>query len=71
MGQQMSGPDNSNGKSIRHELEGWGSSSPKVKTFSVSKTWHFHKNIMHIIYYQHFQHFNNGTLNASKGIIAA
>ena len=24
MGQQMSGPDSSNGESIRHESEGWG-----------------------------------------------
>ena len=28
MGQQMSGPDSSNGKSIRHESDGWGIESP-------------------------------------------
>ena len=28
MGQQMSGPDDSNGFSIRHESEGWGFESP-------------------------------------------
>ena len=30
MGQQMSDPDSSNGQSIRHESEGWGSSPPQV-----------------------------------------
>ena len=29
MGQQMSGPDSSIGKSIWHESEGWGFESPK------------------------------------------
>ena len=28
MGQQVSGPDSSNGQSIRHEFEGWGFESP-------------------------------------------
>ena len=28
MGQQMSGPDSSNGTSIWHESEGWGFESP-------------------------------------------
>ena len=28
MGQQISGPDSSNGESIRHEFEGWGLESP-------------------------------------------
>ena len=38
MGQQMTGPDSSNGKSIWHESEGWGSSPPRVETCSVKKT---------------------------------
>ena len=36
MGQQMSGTYSLNGKSIRHESEGWGSSPPQVETFPVS-----------------------------------
>ena len=38
MGQQMSGPDSSNGQSIRHESEGCG-------IFCLKNIRHFHKNI--------------------------
>ena len=44
MVQQTSGPDSSNGKSIWHESESWGSTSPQVDTFLSQKLWHFHKN---------------------------
>ena len=46
MGQQMSGPDSSNGWSIRHESEGWGFESPSGRDiFCLKKRRHFHKNI--------------------------
>ena len=46
MGQQMSGPDSSNGLSIRHESEGWGFESLSGRDiFCLKKLWHFHKNI--------------------------
>ena len=46
MGQQMSGPDSSNGKSIWHESEGWGARVPlRSRHFLSQKLWHFHKNI--------------------------
>ena len=46
MGQQMPGPDSSNGYSIQHESEGLGVQVPlKSKHFLSQKLWHFHKNI--------------------------
>ena len=46
MGQQMSGPDSSSGRSIRHESEGWGFESPlRSRHFLSLNIWHFRKNI--------------------------